>query len=232
MSMSECLLQIDHLSRIDSQTGRVFFKDFSCTVHAGDKILVDGVSGSGKSVFLRALALLDPIEQGKIYLENTLITPKNASFYRSQVLYISQMPVVEGETVRDMLELPWGLSIRKKSTFPEKNLQTYLQALQKTPDFLTQSTKLLSGGEKQLCQLLRALLINPKILLLDEPTSALDAEKVTLVEALLEQWLSMNEQPKAWFWISHDNAQKARVAERRLLVHDQLIEEVGRYELS
>lgn len=226
MSTSESLWRINRLSCIDASAGRVFFKDFSYSVQAGDKILVDGVSGAGKSVFLRAIALLDPIQQGEIYLEGALITPKNTSFYRSQVLYVPQMPVVEGETVRDMLTLPWSLAIRKQTPFPETQLRYYLKVLQTSPDFLTQSTKWLSGGEKQLCQLLRALLIDPKLLLLDEPTSALDTDKTVLIEALIEQWLNMGNHPKAWFWISHDEAQKKRVGRRRLSVqpHRQLIE--------
>lgn len=211
------LLTFNHLSRQDKETGRVFFQPCSYYIDAGDRILLDGVSGAGKSVFLRALALLDKPEQGEIFFHAKPVTAKNASQYRSKVAYVRQQAVVVSGSVEDNIRLPWTLKQHRHKPFNQNLLAEYLDILGKTTQFLAQDSTSLSGGEQQLCCLLRILMLEPEILLLDEPTSALDHQAVERVEILLNRWFSSN---KAWVWISHDEQQKQRVAKKHWRIHE------------
>lgn len=224
MSSSIPLLQIKQLSRIDSTSHRTFFENFSTNIHGGDQILLDGVSGAGKSVLLRALAFLDEVQQGHFLWNNEELSPARVPLYRSRVHYVAQTPTLEGDTVEEALHFPWRLSIRKGQAFPEEKLQSYLKQLHKSSDFLHLSVASLSGGEKQLCQLLRTLLISPQILLLDEPTSALDELMVLSVEHLLQHWIKEDSQ-RAWVWVTHDEGQKRRVANRYWYMQQGQVEE-------
>ena len=215
--MSREIIAFKRLSRRDEVSGRVFFRPCSHQVMVGDKILLDGVSGSGKSVFIRALAFLDQSQEGDIYFHQEKVTSKNVIHYRSQVAYVRQHPVVVLGTVEDNIRLPWRLKLHQNKIFEQKLLQDYLDILEKPSQFLQQDSRSLSGGEQQLCCLLRVLMLKPEVLLLDEPTSALDAHAVTQVELLLNQWFTPE---KAWLWISHDEEQKQRIAQQHWRIHD------------
>lgn len=217
MIVMSTLIEFKQLSRQDKGSGRVFFHPCSHHVDMGDRILLDGVSGAGKSVFMRALALLDQAQQGEIYFKSQKVTAKNAAYYRSQVAYVRQQAVVVSGTVEDNIRLPWTLKQHQSKPFNQELLKKYLNILDKTEAFLAQDSSALSGGEQQLCCLLRVLMLNPTVLLLDEPTSALDVQAVERVEALLQAWFS---QEKAWIWISHDEQQKQRVANKYWRIHD------------
>ncbi|NOL50316.1 ABC transporter ATP-binding protein [Pelistega europaea] len=215
------LIEFKNLSRQDKDTGRIFFHPCSHYINTGDRILLNGVSGAGKSVFMRALALLDQSQQGEIYFESERVTAKNASYYRSQVAYVRQQAVVVSGTVEDNIRLPWILKQHQGKVFDKTLLAHYLDILAKPMSFLEQDSADLSGGEQQLCCLLRVLMLKPRVLLLDEPTSALDTQAVQRVETLLQGWFDND---KAWVWISHDEEQKQRVAHKYWNIHDGEVE--------
>jgi putative ABC transport system ATP-binding protein len=94
-----------------------------------------------------------------------------------------------------------------------------IQALATTgrdADFLNKSHRDLSGGERQLVAVLRAIQLDPIVLLLDEPTSALDTETRLAVEELVAQWFGRSPQARATVWVTHDAEQTLRVADRVL----------------
>lgn len=194
-----------------------FFHPCSHQIMAGDRILLDGVSGAGKSVFMRALAFLDQCQEGEIYFHQEKVNAKNVIYYRSQVAYVRQHPVMIAGSVEDNIRLAWQLKLHRDKEFNLHLLQNYLDILEKPSHFLQQDSRSLSGGEQQLCCLLRVLMLQPEVLLLDEPTSALDSRAVSQVELLLNQWFS---QDKAWLWISHDEEQKKRIAHQYWRIHD------------
>jgi putative ABC transport system ATP-binding protein len=76
----------------------------------------------------------------------------------------------------------------------------------------------LSGGETQITALLRALQLDPTVLLLDEPISALDPETARAVEALLLEWVDEAALERAWVWVTHGAAQADRIARRTVRV--------------
>src|SRR5262249_906755 len=88
--------------------------------------------------------------------------------------------------------------------------------LGREPGFLAKSSRDLSGGESQLVGLVRALQLDPAVLLLDEPTASLDPATTRAVEGLLEDWLDADPSARALVWVSHDADQVRRMTDRRV----------------
>ena len=91
-----------------------------------------------------------------------------------------------------------------------------LHDLGRDASFLAKAARELSGGEMQIVGLIRALQLDPAVLLLDQPTASLDAETVQSVEQLVDQWLAEEPGRRAMVWVSHDARQVQRVARRVL----------------
>ncbi len=208
------LLQARNLSRKDPLNGHILLHPAHCTVGRGDRIVLSGASGSGKSVFVRTLALLDKPDAGELVLHGKPVQPADACRYRAQVAYIRQSPVLLQTSVEGNLTFPFGLAVNRDKRYDRQKIERFLHAIDRPSSFLTKDSDTLSGGEKQLVCLLRVLQLDPCLLLLDEPTSALDETTAQLVEKLIEHWMHVNDHRTATLWISHDEQQKARVGNR------------------
>lgn len=197
--------------------------------HAGDRRLLDGVSldlnegdrigligatGSGKSVLLRTLARLEPLDSGNLHWNGSPVSPQEASFYRSQVIYLHQQPFRFEGTVEDVLSAPFRLKVHAAKSFDRDWAIGQLQRIGRNESFLRQRHEQLSGGESQLVAILRALQLDPRVLLLDEPTSALDAHSTEAVEEVLLAWHAESPHSRAWIWVSHDRHQVERTCNR------------------
>lgn len=179
--------------------GTPLLNNVSGIINAGDKIALIGRSGSGKSLLLQALAdLLSAV--GDIWLLGRHITDIPPTTYRRQVALIGQEPSLSEGTVQDNLCLPFGFACHKNKTFNQAFHLHALATLGKSPDFLTKTTDVLSGGEKQLVNFLRSLQFDPDVLLLDEPTAALDPDTAHRLIQLVLAWHSPN---KAFVWVTH-----------------------------
>ncbi|AHG65783.1 ABC transporter ATP-binding protein [Advenella mimigardefordensis] len=208
------LLQASNLSRKDPLNGHFLLHPADCHIRRGDRIVLSGASGSGKSVFVRTLALLDQPDAGELILYGKPVQPADACRYRAQVAYIRQSPVLMQTSVEGNLTFPFCLAVNKNKKYDRQKIERFLQAIDRPNTFLDKDGSTLSGGEKQLVCLLRVLQLDPCLLLLDEPTSALDESTAQLVEKLIEHWMQVNKQQTATLWISHDEQQKARVGNR------------------
>ena len=208
------LLQARNLSRKDPVNGHILLYPAACTVRRGDRIVLSGASGSGKSVFVRTLALLDKPDAGDLILHGKPVQLAETCRYRAQVAYIRQSPVLLHTSVEGNLTFPFGLAVNRKSKYDRQKIERFLQAIDRPCAFLEKDAGALSGGEKQLVCLLRVLQLDPCFLLLDEPTSALDESTAQLVEKLIDHWMQVNNHQTATLWISHDEQQKARVGNR------------------
>ena len=136
--------------------------------------------------------------------------------YRRQVVYLPQQAVVAEETVDEAIRRPFLYLTRQQHVYDHTQTLGHLQQLGRGETFLKKRTGDLSGGEKQITALLRALAVNPSVLLLDEATSALDAETAGAAEQLVQAWQQENVDVRAAVWVSHDQAQSERVAQRTI----------------
>ena len=207
--------------------------------HAGDRCLLDGVSlqlnaghrigligatGSGKSVLLRTLARLEPIDSGDLLWNGASVEPNQACNYRSRAIYLHQHPFRFEGTVEEVLAAPFRLKIHADKSFDRAWATGQLQRVGRDESFLRRRHEQLSGGESQLVAILRALQLEPCVLFLDEPTSALDADSTEVVESILLAWHAESPQSRAWIWVSHDRQQVERTCTQILQMNSGRIE--------
>ncbi|MEZ6121517.1 MAG: ATP-binding cassette domain-containing protein, partial [Pirellulaceae bacterium] len=100
------LIQANGLVR--SGPNRPLIDQASCQIFAGDRIALTGPSGSGKSLLLRSLALLDEVEQGTIRWQGSLVKPHDVPRFRSHVIYVHQQASLTEGTVKDALREPFA----------------------------------------------------------------------------------------------------------------------------
>lgn len=155
--------------------GKTILSNLSFALFSGEKAVLCGRSGSGKSSVLRTLLGLHPVKPGAVYLQEIPLTPASVQTIRSCTAYIGQEPVLGAESVREALLLPFQFKTHRDHRPTEAQLIEVLQRLQLPVDILNQESSRISGGEKQRIALARGLLLGKKLYLLDEVTSALDA---------------------------------------------------------
>ena len=160
----------------------------STDIEKGEVVVIIGPSGSGKSTFLRSLNLLEMPTDGKIYFEGNDITDKhlNIDAYRQKIGMVFQhFNLFPHMTILKNLTLaPMKLQGMSEKDATELAMQ-YLERVglsDKADAYPSQ----LSGGQKQRIAIVRALCMNPEVLLFDEPTSALDPEMVGEVLAVIK----------------------------------------------
>lgn len=211
------LIKASGLVRNDAKTHKCLLDSTDFTLVGGDRIALTGPSGSGKSVFLRALALLDPLEGGSVSWRDKPVPGAGIPAYRRHVSYIAQRPAMLEGTVEDNLRYPFTLKVYQDLTFDRAAAVRLAEQAGRGDRFLDQQSSELSGGEAQIAALIRVLQLQPDVLLLDEPTASLDPESSREIEALVSAWFSgARQDDRAYIWISHDQEQAQRMSERRL----------------
>ncbi|MCP6760259.1 MAG: ATP-binding cassette domain-containing protein [Fischerella sp. CENA71] len=217
-SPNKPILCVQNLGRIIEKSW--MWSNLSFQLFAGEQVAVVGASGSGKSLLLRALAGLDPVQAGQIIFQGQPINSYFMPTYRSQIIYLHQRPALWEGTVEENLQQVYRLAVHRHQVYNRELILNYLHLLQKTPEFLQRPVSALSGGEAQIVAFLRALQLSPSVLLLDEPTASLDAITAQSLEALVTVW--QNEQPyRAYFWTSHDPTQLERVTNRQITLKEK-----------
>jgi len=162
----------------------------SFQLFSGERVAVVGTSGSGKSLLLRAIAGLEPVQAGQIIFQGQPINSHFMPRYRSQVIYLHQRPALWEGTVEENIKQVYRLAVHRHQVYNRKLILDYLHLLHKTADFLQRPISAISGDEAQIVAFLRALQLSPKVLLLDEPTASLDAGTAQSLEALITVWQS------------------------------------------
>lgn len=162
---------------------------------------VQGASGSGKSLLLRALADLDPHE-GEVSLDGKSYDSMPAPQWRRQVVYLPSEPGW------------WSDQVVEHFPFWEA-VTPWLEAVGLSRAIRERAVQHLSTGERQRLALVRALVLEPRVLLLDEPTSGLDHKTTHAVEQILKQYLNRG---ASILWVTHDPEQARRVAQRCLFL--------------
>lgn len=206
------LIEVRSLSLQLKERDRPIFEDRSLTLEAEEKVTLTGPSGSGKTLFLRSICLLERPTKGEIKWRGKAITPSDVPLFRSQVLYVGQGSAFGSSTVEGAFQEVFKFKINAKKKWDRNQILTILDEFGKPKSFLSQPIGQLSGGEKQLINLLRAVSLGPQVLCLDEPTSALDAASSLRIEA----WLKGNFKG-AWIWVTHQVDQIPRVGTRSII---------------
>jgi len=165
----------------------------------GALAILQGHSGAGKTLLLRALADLDPTV-GEVSLDGQSRDSMSGPSWRRRVVYLPAEPGWWAE--RPIDHFTDGAA-----------LAAGLAALRLSDDIMTRPIRELSTGERQRLALLRGLLVKPPVLLLDEPTAALDEDATLAAEKMvLDSGATL-------LWASHDRAQAARLAAARPARH-------------
>lgn len=195
--------------------GRTLWRGLDISLRAGERLAVAGASGSGKTLLLRTLAGLEPVQTGDLIFHGRPLSDWPMPIYRAHVVYVPQRPALPEGRVEAALRVPFQFRTHRHKHFPSDRVRELLALLGRSENFLQQRTERLSGGEAQIVAMLRALLIGSDVLLLDEPTASLDDHAVSAIEALVASWLK--EHPhRACVWTSHDHQQLQRVSDRVL----------------
>ena len=179
------MLEVKNICK--SFDGKDVLKNINLKVEKGEKVIIIGPSGSGKSTFLRTLNLLELIDSGEIIFENNKINIKtNIDQYRQNIGMVFQnFNLFNNLTVKENIMLaPVTLKMKTKEE-AEKEAKELLKKIN-LKDKANKYPNQLSGGEKQRVAIVRALAMNPKVMLFDEPTSALDPEMVSEVLSLMK----------------------------------------------
>ncbi len=149
-------------------------KDISFQVFPGDRVAIIGPSGAGKTALLRLLNKLNSPQQGSIYLENQDYQTIPVIQLRQMVSLVLQESKLLGMSVRAAIAYPLKLRRLSEKVISDR-LDFWLEKLHIPSKWLEKTELELSVGQRQIVAIARALVIQPKLLLLDEPTSALDA---------------------------------------------------------
>lgn len=159
------------------------------TIQKGEKVVIVGPSGSGKSTFLRCLNLLEEPTGGEIWFDNNNITDKKTDINKLRQkmgMVFQHFNLFPHLTVLENIILaPVTLKLQTKEEATEnaKRLLQRIGLLDKANSY----PSMISGGQKQRIAIIRALAMNPEVMLFDEPTSALDPEMVGEVLELMKE---------------------------------------------
>ena len=195
-------------------------------IHAGEKIVIIGPSGSGKSTFLRCLNLLEEPTSGTITFDGTEITDPstNIDLIRRQMGMVFQhFNLFPNMTIKKNITLaPVRTGLMKQAEADELALQLLRRVgLEEKADAYPNQ---LSGGQKQRIAIVRALAMNPKVMLFDEPTSALDPE---MVGEVLEVMKELASEGITMVVVTHEMGFAREVGSRILFMDEGKIVEQG-----
>ncbi len=209
-------LQVRGIGRRDPKSGGWLIRDVSFAIDRGERLAILGSTGAGKTVLLRSLARLDPLDAGSICWRGREVRGESVPVYRTQVVYLHQRPALLDGSVEENLRYPFTLMVHQGRRFNRERVLELLESLGRGSTFLDKSNRDLSGGEVQIVALLRAVQLDPAVLLLDEPTASLDTVTALAAESLIDRWFGAGAGDRALVWVSHDLEQARRVSNRTL----------------
>ena len=224
MTTDNVLIKVDNLCKSFDNVD--VLKGINAEIHKGDVIVVIGASGSGKSTFLRCLNRLEEPTGGKIYFEGTDITDPsvNINVHRQKMgMVFQQFNLFPHMTVLKNLTLGPIKLLKKSKAEAEKRAMELLERVG-LADRATAYPSQLSGGQKQRIAIVRALCMEPDVMLFDEPTSALDPE---MVGEVLEVMKQLAKDGMTMVVVTHEMGFAREVGTSVVFVDDGVIVEQG-----
>ena len=196
------------------------------TIHKGEVVSIIGPSGGGKSTFLRCLNLLEKPEKGHIFFDGEEITGKkvNIDKHRQKMgMVFQQFNVFPHLTVEENITLAPKM-LKGKTQAEASDMAKELLNRVGLIDKLYEMPGNLSGGQKQRLAIVRALAMEPEVMLFDEPTSALDPEMVGEVLDVIKGLVSTG---MTSIIVTHEMRFAEEVSDRVLFIADGNILEQG-----
>lgn len=224
MTTDNVLIKVDNLCKSFDNVD--VLKGINAEIHKGDVIVVIGASGSGKSTFLRCLNRLEEPTGGKIYFEGTDITDPsvNINVHRQKMgMVFQQFNLFPHMTVLKNLTLGPIKLLKKSKAEAEKRAMELLERVG-LADRAASYPSQLSGGQKQRIAIVRALCMEPDVMLFDEPTSALDPE---MVGEVLEVMKQLAKEGMTMVVVTHEMGFAREVGTSVVFVDDGVIVEQG-----
>ena len=181
------MIKIKNLSK--SFGKNLVLNDITETINQGDKVVIIGPSGSGKSTFLRCLNCMEDPTSGSIFFDGEDLADLKVDInkHRQNIgMVFQQFNLFNNKTVIENITLA-PVHLKKMTPAQAKERAMELLARVGLEDKANVYPSTLSGGQKQRVAIVRALAMNPKVMLFDEPTSALDPEMVGEVLDVMKQ---------------------------------------------
>ena len=218
------MIDVKHLSK--SFGANLVLDDISEHIYPGEKVVVIGPSGSGKSTFLRCLNLLEEPTSGEITFEGVNITDKKCDINQMRQkmgMVFQQFNLFNHLTILQNITI--GPTMVRKESQEEAEARA-MKLLERVglADKAQEYPSRLSGGQKQRIAIVRALAMNPDVMLFDEPTSALDPEMVGEVLGVMK---SLAEEGITMVVVTHEMGFAQKVGTRVLFMDGGQILEQG-----
>lgn len=218
------LIDVQHLTKAFGD--HVVLKDISEHIDEGEKVVIIGPSGGGKSTFLRCLNLLEIPTKGTITFDGTNITDPKTDINKVRQhmgMVFQHFNLFPNMTVRK--NITWapvktGMMKQDEADAEADRLLTRVGLPEKADAYPSS----LSGGQKQRIAIVRALAMKPRVMLFDEPTSALDPE---MVGEVLEVMKELADEGMTMAVVTHEMGFAKEVGNRILFMADGVIMEQG-----
>ena len=223
---SKVLISVQHLVKEYNHGSVHALNDCSLDIHRGEVVAVIGPSGSGKSTLLRSLNLLEEPTSGAIYFDGVDLASKqvNIDQHRQKMGMVFQhFNLFPHKTVLQNITLAPVTLKKKTPAEAEAQARALLERIG-LADKADEYPNMLSGGQKQRIAIVRALAMNPEVMLFDEPTSALDPE---MVGEVLDLMRDLAKDGMTMAVVTHEMGFAREVADRVVFMADGKILEEG-----
>ena len=220
----ECIIKVENMTKSFGKD--VVLKNINTEICKGDIVAIIGPSGCAKSTFIRTLNLLEQPTEGAIYVDGVNIMDKKVDInkIRQKVGMVFQhFNLFPNLTILENITLAPVKTGQMTAEEAEKKAMELLERVGLS-DKAKAYPDTLSGGQKQRIAIVRALAMNPEILLFDEPTSALDLEMVGEVLSLMQD---LAKDGMTMVVVTHEMGFAREVANRVMFFDEQIIKEEG-----
>ena len=223
---SKVLISVQHLVKEYNHGAVHALNDCSLDIRRGEVVAIIGPSGSGKSTLLRSLNLLEEPTSGAIYFDGVDLASKqvNIDQHRQKMGMVFQhFNLFPHKTVLQNITLAPVTLKKKTAAEAEAQAKALLERIG-LADKAAEYPNMLSGGQKQRIAIVRALAMNPEVMLFDEPTSALDPE---MVGEVLDLMRDLAKDGMTMAVVTHEMGFAREVADRVVFMADGKILEEG-----
>ena len=226
MTTNNALISVKNLSKHFNGGEVRALEDINADIHKGEVVVVIGPSGSGKSTFLRCLNLLETPTDGSILFNGVDITDRkvNINVHRQKMGMVFQhFNLFPHMTILENMTLAPTHLLKKSKEEAEAKAMQLLQRVG-LADRADAYPSQLSGGQKQRIAIVRALMMEPEVMLFDEPTSALDPE---MVGEVLEVMKDLAREGMTMVVVTHEMGFAREVGSRVIFMDGGVIVEEG-----